>query len=385
MGNCEKCNTKLNSKENQLCTRCSQLKNNDDTGPCVVNELLMYCDNHRHGSTTDNLVKVLCAFYDEYEVKNARDVLWKSLKDKNCIEEFIDRRDSAKKPKVVAICEDIIKAMRQVDDAGVAVKYYAADWKRIPKSSPESSTDLAVATRLAELEEKIEFMSNNFSKLRGDHEMVADRVSGVENRIQQGANAGTSTDAREETEVPTPPISESADDITSGDESDKNAASNQDGEFIRPAAHIRKEQRRFHRGNHGNRTNSGPPSYAGAAARGHMGPNQNPKGNRTGSGVIGNAQNTGLRAGPLPNRDFFVSRVHKEDGMEKIRRFLLGRKIDLRNIKQTSHPSSMCNSFRITVSLKDAEIVTKSDFWETGIRIRKWQERNDEGAESSAY
>jgi hypothetical protein len=146
---------------------------------------------------------------------------------------------------------------------------------------------------------------------------------------------------------------------------------NEDIPFVRPADQIRRERRRFNNANRQRDAQVRPSSYSGAVTRGHQVPR---------SSVMGNAINTGLRAGPLPSRDFFVSRVHKDDGIDKIRTFLHSRKVNLRDIRLTSHPNAVCNSFKITVTLTDAEVISKPDFWETGIRIRKWQERNDEPA-----
>ena len=148
--------------------------------------------------------------------------------------------------------------------------------------------------------------------------------------------------------------------------------------FVRPAEQIRREQRRV---NFSNRQSDlrDRPSYAGAVNRGSH-PTSRQQTTRSSRGVMGSATNTGLRAGPLPSRGFFVSRVHKDDGVDSIKSFLQQRKVNLREIRLASHPEAMCNSFKISVSLNDAEVVSKPDFWETGIRIRKWQDRSDEQA-----
>ena len=376
MASCERCNTKLNNKEGRLCTNCSESVHE----VTLVNELLMYLNCHRHGNTHDGLVKIVSTFYDESEIKLARDQMWDSLKDKNCIDEFVDRRDSARKAKAVATCEDILRAMRQVDNSDCYVNYYAANWKRLPKCTPEAANEIAIASRLAELEEKMEMMSGNLSKLRGDHESVAERVIAVEKqeRIKCVAEprASTSSQANNDSDFTTVPTSDKQpssarvedagsavnDNCDADNVGNVNGGNDSGAPFVRPSEHIRRENRQMNRKNRNDVQN-----YSGAVSK-----------PRSMSGTLGRGTNTGLRAGPMPSRDFFVSRVHKDDGVEKIKTFLANRKVNLRDIKQTSHPESVCNSFKITVALSDVGVVDKPDFWETGIRIRKWQDRNEE-------
>ena len=139
-----------------------------DSKVTVVNELLMYVACHRSGSTRDNTIRVLCSFYCEEEIKAAKDLLWNSCSSLNCLDEYIDRRESINKPKVHALCEDIYKAIGQIQDQERTVSFYAADWSIVPKVKPESITDVSTAEKLSLLEAKFDIMCNRVSSLEGD-------------------------------------------------------------------------------------------------------------------------------------------------------------------------------------------------------------------------
>ena len=98
----------------------------------------------------------------------------------------------------------------------------------------------------------------------------------------------------------------------------------------------------------------------------------NSKNRRNNSAVTGQATGTGLRSAPAPNRDFFVYRVHKDDGLDKIKIFLQSKRIKYRNVELTSHASSKFNSFKVAVDVNDTKTITDPNFWEKGICIRRW-------------
>ena len=45
----------------------------------LLNETLMYADFHRKGATKENIVKVLCSFYSDDELKSAKSLLYKQF------------------------------------------------------------------------------------------------------------------------------------------------------------------------------------------------------------------------------------------------------------------------------------------------------------------
>ena len=58
---------------------------------------------------------------------------------------------------------------------------------------------------------------------------------------------------------------------------------------------------------------------------------------------MGQASSGGIRGGELPVRDFFISRVHKDDGVEQLRDFLTSKGIETRDVVLSSIISVMPN------------------------------------------
>ena len=79
----------------------------------------------------------------------------------------------------------------------------------------------------------------------------------------------------------------------------------------------------------------------------------NNSGYRRRSGFMGKSSTGGLRSGPLPVIDFFVSRIQKEKGVEEDRAHMAGYNIMTCGI--VSNPDSMFNTFKVSVNVVDAE------------------------------
>ena len=56
---------------------------------------------------------------------------------------------------------------------------------------------------------------------------------------------------------------------------------------------------------------------------------------------MGKSSTGGLRAGPLPVRDFFVSHIQKEEGVEEVRAHMAGHSIMARDIFAKNNPDSI--------------------------------------------
>ncbi len=102
---------------------------------------------------------------------------------------------------------------------------------------------------------------------------------------------------------------------------------------------------------------------------------RNHSGNRGRRGVImGHGAGTGLRADPLPNRDFFISRIHKDDGLEVMRQYIRSEGVVIKDLAQTSHADSVFNSFKLSVVVTDVQKVRDPSMWPCGVFIRKWRD-----------
>ena len=91
--------------------------------------------------------------------------------------------------------------------------------------------------------------------------------------------------------------------------------------------------------------------------------------------IIGRGESTGLTAVPPPQRDFFISRVHKLDGMKEVGDFMTNKGVHIRDISKRSNDNAKMNSFKISISVDDMQKVKDPLFWPKGWIVRRWFER----------
>ncbi len=94
-------------------------------------------------------------------------------------------------------------------------------------------------------------------------------------------------------------------------------------------------------------------------------------GNRGSRGVIMGQGAGSLRTAPLPNRDFFISRIHKDDGLEVMRQYIRSKRVVIKDCVQTIHADSVFNSFKLSVVVTDVEKVRDPSMWPSSVFIRK--------------
>ena len=352
----------------------------------LMNELLMYTAYHRKSSPRDDLIKLLCSFFKEEQVKDAKDLLWATFSSHDCLGDYVERRDSVNKPKIQAMCLDIYKAMGIIDEMEVHVNYCAKDWSLVPKIAPGSITDIGIAEKMSDLEARFKLMCDRIGSLECDTrshgtliQEINSKTDALKSNVDSINNGSPKEDAPNQqvnahaTEknllavIETLPSTSSA---TAGPSTDKNLPENSsdanDGPFMRPTHEVRRENKTIRQQQRRMYSKVASDTTHRAPERKH-----NAK-------VIGLATGTGLRSAPLPNRDFFVYRVHKEDGVDKIKAFLTSKKINVKEVELTSHLNAKFNSFKVTVDIKDADVITNASFWEKGICVRKWFQKVNE-------
>jgi hypothetical protein len=97
--------------------------------------------------------------------------------------------------------------------------------------------------------------------------------------------------------------------------------------------------------------------------------------------VVGRSnKSTGLRATPMPSRDFFIYRIHKDDGVKELTEFLSKNNVMMSELVVKSHSESKYDSFKLSVSTEDAAKVNDPLFWPAGIYIYADGEKGVKGA-----
>ena len=91
--------------------------------------------------------------------------------------------------------------------------------------------------------------------------------------------------------------------------------------------------------------------------------------------IIDRGESMGLTAVPPPQRDFFISRVHKLDGMKEVGDFMTNKGVHIKDISKRSNDNAKMNSFKIFISVDDMQKVKDPLFWPKGWIVRRWFER----------
>lgn len=418
---CESCNGRQAKRNKKLCDPCIKAKDKDNAGTNIGSEkkvlnhqVLMYCEYHRHNSSKANIVRVSAAFFDDEEIADAKAMLWNIFGDE-VLGQCYDRHDSSNRISKEANMEDILKALADLEDNSINVQCVTNVWNRVPKVSPEAVNELSLAEKLAEMEAKLSTFENNLTSIRSD--MISDKEKSNREFTKLGEECKTHGELisqiihREEKTVNARPSMAqvvAAGTIPSHIPQQAGAGSQQAVNQGQLAAGPRRGNRptdvqtrvKTPVGGH-QRTRSEPgtnqqsgnnntvfiqPRYLRRQNRRGNTQNHNTIGSDTQSGmrrqrappVVGAGQSSIISAAPLPNRDFFVSRVMKSTTEEHMKAHCLSKGVTCTDIKQTNHQDAMYSSFKISVSYNDAVRIREPNFWPEGIWLRKWHEVSQE-------
>ncbi len=108
-------------------------------------------------------------------------MLWNKFGDYDILKEHIDRRVSPNHTEIMAMSEDIIDALHDLEENEIDVIYYVVNWHQVLKVKPEAISDLSVRETLAEIEAKFKLYDNTLSELKKESVRIEDRVTNVEN------------------------------------------------------------------------------------------------------------------------------------------------------------------------------------------------------------
>ncbi len=424
---CDKCNHKLTKKElvskQNSCSKFAKDSGVQTDHRTPVSEILLYTNHHRKTSTKDNLATALAVYFDLYEVKEARDVIWAEFEDDNNILDVAKgRRDSPNRSEIMAIYDDIVCALGDVEEHNIDLVCYEVNWPKIPKASPVSANQVSVAEKLVEMEVRFKLYDNALKVLQTDVIKYSDRMSSVENDSKthgQLIQQLVAADTAKKPEWPRLGVTSGVTKVHAAEQgrprihsfSNRGGASHSDysaqrGTLYRQTSDARSGSDVFDSMHDMNlrksvgglhvrlRANSAPGADdlqgdGGAPfkrtsqdirqTRRNFQRNQlqYPE-HRLGGGrasVIGQADinNTRLRVAPAPSRDFFIWRVHKDIGVEEMDQYIKDKGVHCRELVKTSHDDSVNGSYKLTVAFSDAEKVIDSSFWPSGIWVRKWR------------
>ena len=203
--NCDICKGALKRTVIDVCCKC-KLDTYMKNAPFIDN-VLMYANHHRNGSTKDLLVRTICGFYSNDEIDDAKTLIYERFVALNLLQNEHDRRGSQNRSEMMAICSDIIVDLFKLEENDINITCCAVNWMRIPKIAHEEIINISTADKLAEMEAKFMFYDNALSEIHRKNATIDNRMSGIEKSIGPDKSAypsKTPTPSANSVSAPTP-------------------------------------------------------------------------------------------------------------------------------------------------------------------------------------
>ena len=175
----------------------------------LIDNVLMYANHLRNGSTKDLLVRTICGFYSNDEINDAKTLIYERFGALNLLQNEHDRRGSQYRSEMMAICSDIIDDLFKLEENDINITCCAVNWMIIPKIALEEIINISTADKLAEMGAKFMFYDNALSEIRRENTTIENRMNGIEKSIGPDKSAYTSktpTPNANDVSGPTPSI-----------------------------------------------------------------------------------------------------------------------------------------------------------------------------------
>ena len=202
------CKGALKRTEINVCCKCkldTYMKNTP-----LIDNVLMYANHHRNGSTKDLLVRTIGGFYSNDEINDAKTLIYERFGALNLLQNEHDRRGSQNRSEMMAICSDIIDDLFKLEENDINITCCAVNRMRTPKIAPEEIINISTADKLAEMEAKFMFYDNALSEIRRENATIENRMNGIVKTIGPDKSAypsKTPTPSANSVSAPTPSTS----------------------------------------------------------------------------------------------------------------------------------------------------------------------------------
>lgn len=365
MAGCSTAGCKNKPRQNEaLCAKCKKQSDsaNNEHENIIVNEVLWYADQHRHAASKDSILKVMVCHFSLEDVNVAKTILVSKFGEHINAERKKSRKDSPNRSEKMKVCEDILGALFDLDDH-ISVTCVALEWKKTLKVSPEEVPDIMLAEKVIQMEARFKVFEDALSELSAKQllmeenqskPLLSDVVAGRSSNspvtsvsaTERGINVSQGAARPNRARLNSTPVVQSTED---------------NSEFSLP----RSQRRRNDRLERQQREQSSHVQHYRARRR----------------PIVGNAvSNSGLRATPMPNRDIFVYRVHKNDNADAMKNWITEKGVSVRDIELKSHDEAKYNSFKISVGVEDVDKLLEPGFWPVGIYVRRWRGDRSDGS-----
>ena len=376
----------------------------------MVSELLCYATEFMKSTTKEALGKTIYRFYDLEEITVAKTLLYDHF---DMLGEFPQRKTSNNRSEKVAHTDDILNALMKLDETDTELTFAAVNIKRLPRWDPNEMDVVGMMEKINVLERRMSSLEVTVSESKADLIQTNDQLDILkvkvvhnENELKDiqprlptyaekasvscgssvnaqpmasttsvwsiGRNSGAdNTGINGKNILPRPPI------FQSFKASEPPQQKPPDSVASKETTRIQNRLLRVA----GNDTDADTDVSEGYELS-REDRRRRTRQRRQQNFIAGTAASTRLLGAPPPTRDFFVYRVDKSTSIEDIKDHLSGCDINIRDLKKVCHSESKFNSYKLSVSVTNADKVMDASIWPDGIRVRRFvrrfqQDRND--------
>ena len=281
-----------------------------------------------------------------------------------------NRRDGPTKKAYMTECEDILRAIGDVDakfGSGCRpVRFVAHDIRNMPKFTPGELDNSSIFDRVCKLERQMASMQHapTFVAATRTQSLVTDEATDA------AATKPTEWQRQQRNlRVALPPPSSIRGGCEDGEDSDEG--------FPLPARQqrrVQRKERRTERRNEAQRPQQLRPQQQ------HVQQATRETGARPRMKVVrGTREQCQLRAG-LVTREFFIFRVDKEHTADDIKVFIQEQGVTVIDISCVSNVDSYTNSYNVVAQAKNVDNMSMPDFWPDGICCNICEQHKNDNA-----
>lgn len=373
------------------------------------NELLCYVTHQFLKDSIDNIKKAVLSSFDGEEITLAKNTLFKDHKD--VLGKSVPRKDSSKRSQSVADLDDIIDALSKLDSNKNMPKYSAIEISKLPGYSvPSIQANGELIEMVHLMADKMKSMEStllNVESLISNHlPQCNDKINSIFNHVRPtyadatvNAQCSPSRITSSSAERPIPPTSSRPDERATSisttrppsTESSSSPAISSDNVVVPAADAIQAIHSTFGarpkllpHGDTGpknvkavnvqtrNIISSGIDSEVGD---GFQFQKQETRRLRRREILVGRKQSSEesrLRGGPMPRRDYYISRLHADTQVKDMHDHLSSKGIIPIEIIDLTKEGHSLRSFKISINISDNNTFLDGDFWPFGVMIKRY-------------
>ena len=366
-----------------------------------INELLCYATYHLNNSNINNIKTIIRSFYSSDDLSNAKKMLWDLCSDS--LEPYTERRNTENRTSQEANISDIFDALCKLDALEKTPVFVARDVSMIPDRQPEKLNLVSIINRLSSVEKKMtdydDVLSKHEIELQNLHTIdiesklrklepskenfekyklfISDGDSTIQINREVAAEESSSTDWEFLDEEFRPERHRNKNKRKKNEPSKQSKPDNFTNEFVNnESKNVLNtfEQDEFHRDyNHSSMVSNEhhvPSTFFANAVDDEGFQLKESRKQRKRRFEYMNQ----LQGAPPPTRLLFLSRI-TNGNFSSVDNYLRSKNVKLYNIVLVSHNDAKYNSYKISVSLYDIAKVLDASFWPTGIKCRRWRDK----------